>query len=157
MKLAQDAWSLVLTLRKKVNIKVRQPLQKVLIPVLNPSMKQQLGQVEELIKAEVNVKEVQYLSDTDGFIKKKIKPNFVALGKRLRPNMKAVSAALGDFSQEDISKLQQDGQYNLLIPNQTLLLLINEVEITIDDIPGWVVAVWTTDATTPLTIPNGPA
>src|SRR5258708_34526321 len=140
MKLAQDAWSLVLTLRKKVNIKVRQPLQKVLIPVLNPSMKQQLGQVEELIKAEVNVKEVQYLSDTDGFIKKKIKPNFVALGKRLGPKMKAVSAALGDFSQEDISKLQKDGQYNLLIPNETLLLLINEVEITSEDIPGWVVA-----------------
>jgi isoleucyl-tRNA synthetase len=140
MQLAQDASSLVLSLRKKVNIKVRQPLQKVLIPVLNPSMKQQLGQVEELIKAEVNVKEVQYLSDTDGFIKKKIKPNFVALGKRLGPKMKAVSTALGDFSQEDISKLQKDGQYNLLIPNETLLLLINEVEITSEDIPGWVVA-----------------
>ena len=140
MQLAQDASSLVLSLRKKVNIKVRQPLQKVLIPVLNPSMKQQLAQVEELIKAEVNVKEVQYLSDTDGFIKKKIKPNFVALGKRLGPKMKAVSSAIGEFSQEDISKLQKDGQYNLLIPNETLLLLINEVEITSEDIPGWVVA-----------------
>jgi len=140
MQLAQDASSLVLSLRKKVNIKVRQPLQKVLIPVLNPLMEQQLGRVEELIKAEVNVKEVQYLSDSDGFIRKKIKPNFVALGKRLGPKMKAVSAALGAFSQDDIAKLQKDGQYNLLIPNETLLLSINEVEITSEDIPGWVVA-----------------
>jgi len=140
MQLAQDASSLILSLRKKVNIKVRQPLQKVLIPVLNPIMQQQLGKVEELIKAEVNIKEVHYLSDTDGFIKKKIKPNFVALGKRLGPKMKAVSAALGEFSQEDISKLQKEGQYNLLIPNEAVILSINEVEITSEDIPGWVVA-----------------
>jgi isoleucyl-tRNA synthetase len=93
-----------------------------------------------LIKAEVNVREIQYLSDTDDFIRKKIKPNFVALGKRLGPKMKAVTAALGAFSQQDISKLQKDGQYNLLIPSETLLLLINEVEITSEDIPGWVVA-----------------
>ena len=89
MQLAQDASSLILSLRKKVNIKVRQPLQKVLIPVLNPAMKEQLKKVEDLIKSEVNVKEVQYLSDTEGFIKKKIKPNFVALGKKLGPKMKA--------------------------------------------------------------------
>ncbi len=140
MQLAQDASSLILSLRKKVNIKVRQPLQKVLIPVLNPVMQEQLGKVEELIKAEVNIKEVLYLSDADGFIKKKIKPNFVALGKRLGSKMKAVSAALGEFSQEDIAKLQKEGQYNLLIPNEAVILSINEVEITSEDIPGWVVA-----------------
>ncbi|MFX8612747.1 hypothetical protein ABTM13_20250, partial [Acinetobacter baumannii] len=76
MQLAQDASSLILSLRKKVNIKVRQPLQKVLIPVLNPSMKEQLEKIEELIKSEVNVKEIAYLTETEGFIKKKIKPNF---------------------------------------------------------------------------------
>ncbi|HVU57963.1 MAG TPA: DUF5915 domain-containing protein, partial [Puia sp.] len=140
MQLAQDASSLVLSLRKKVNIKVRQPLQKVLIPVLNPGMKHQLEKVEDLVKAEVNVKELQYLSDGDGFIKKKIKPNFIALGKKLGPKMKAVSAALGAFSQEDIVKLEKEGIYTLLIENEPLILKINEVEIASEDIPGWVVA-----------------
>ena len=95
MQLAQDASSLILSIRKKVNIKVRQPLQKVLIPVLNPAMKEQLSKVEDLIKSEVNVKEIEYLTETEGFINKKIKPNFIALGKKLGPKMKAVSAALG--------------------------------------------------------------
>lgn len=140
MQLAQDASSLVLSLRKKVNIRVRQPLQKVLIPVLDPGMQKQLERVEELIKAEVNVKELQYLSATDGFIKKKIKPNFVALGKKLGPKMKSVSAALGAFSQDDISKLEKEGNYTLLIDSEPLLLQINEVEIVSEDIPGWVVA-----------------
>jgi isoleucyl-tRNA synthetase len=140
MQLAQDASSLILSLRKKVNIKVRQPLQKVLIPVLNPQMQYQLEKVEDLVKAEVNVKELQYLSNSDGFIKKKIKPNFVALGKKLGPKMKAVSAALGAFSQEDIAKLEKEGIYTLLIESEPLILNINEVEITSEDIPGWVVA-----------------
>jgi isoleucyl-tRNA synthetase len=140
MQLAQDASSLVLSLRKKVNIKVRQPLQKVLIPVLNPGMRHQLEKVEDLVKAEVNVKELQYLSDSDGFIKKKIKPNFIALGKKLGSKMKAVSAALGIFSQENIAKFQKEGIYTLLIENEPLILKINEVEIASEDIPGWVVA-----------------
>jgi isoleucyl-tRNA synthetase len=112
-KLAQDAASLVLSLRKKVNIRVRQPLQKVLIPVLNPGMKAQLEKVEGLVKAETNVKEIQYLTETDGFIKKKIKPNFVNLGKKLGPKMKAVSQILAGFSQEQISSLEKQGRINL--------------------------------------------
>jgi isoleucyl-tRNA synthetase len=141
MQMAQDASSLILSLRKKVNIKVRQPLQKVLIPVLNPGMKVQLEKVEDLIRAEVNVKELQYLSgEEDGFIQKKIKPNFVALGKKLGPKMKAVNAALGAFSQEDIAKLEKDGKITLSIDKEPLLLNLNEVEITSEDIPGWVVA-----------------
>ncbi len=140
MQMAQDASSLILSLRKKVNIKVRQPLQKVLIPVLTPAMKQQLQRVEDLIKSEVNVKEVQYLTASDGFIKKKIKPNFVALGKKLGSKMKPVSAALGNFSQDDISKLEKEGQYTLLIDNEPLILEVNEVDIASEDIPGWVVA-----------------
>jgi isoleucyl-tRNA synthetase len=140
MQLAQDASSLILSLRKKVNIKVRQPLQKVLIPVSNPDMRKQLERVEDLVKAEVNVKEIQYLSHTDGFIKKKIKPNFVALGKKLGAKMKAVSSAIGSFSQEDIAKLEKEGNYTLLIDSEPLILQINEVDIVSEDIPGWVVA-----------------
>ncbi len=140
MQMAQDASSLILSLRKKVNIKVRQPLQKVLVPVLDPAMKDQLEKVEDLIMAEVNVKEVQYLSGTDGFIKKKIKPNFIALGKKLGPKMKAVSAALTEFSQENIGKLEKEGNITLFIDKEPLILTINEVEITSEDIPGWVVA-----------------
>ena len=140
MQLAQDASSLVLGLRKKVNIKVRQPLQRILIPVLNPAMKAQLEKVEDLVKSEVNVKEVQYLTDADGFIKKKIKPNFQSLGKRLGGKMKAVSAAISGFDQEAISKLEKEGSYSLEIDSEPLILQIHEVEITSEDIPGWMVS-----------------
>jgi isoleucyl-tRNA synthetase len=140
MQLAQDASSLILSLRKKVNIKVRQPLQKVLIPVLNPFMKDQLEKIEELIKSEVNVKEIAYLTETEGFIKKKIKPNFVALGKKLGPKMKAVSGALAQFGQEDISRLEREGSYELNIDGETISLNLNEVDINSEDIPGWTVA-----------------
>lgn len=140
MQLAQDASSLVLSLRKKVNIKVRQPLQKVLIPVLSQAMKEQLQKVEDLIKAEVNVKEIEYLSPDNTFISKKIKPNFVALGKKLGPKMKAVSTALATFTQEDIAMLEKDGQYNLSIEGEPVILQISEVDISSEDIPGWTVA-----------------
>ena len=140
MQLAQDASSLVLSLRKKVNIKVRQPLQKVLIPVLNSSMKEQLQKVEDLLKAEVNVKEIEYLNPDNTFISKKIKPNFVALGKKLGPKMKAVSTALSQFAQEDIARLEKEGQYNLSIDGEPVILQITDVEISSEDIPGWTVA-----------------
>jgi isoleucyl-tRNA synthetase len=123
-----------------VNIRVRQPLQKVLIPVLSTTMRQQLEKVEDLIRAEVNVKAVEYLSGSEGFIKKKIKPNFIALGKRLGPKMKAVSAALGNFSQEEIAKLEKDNHITLFIDKEPIILSLNDVEITSEDIPGWVVA-----------------
>jgi isoleucyl-tRNA synthetase len=140
MQLAQDASSLILSLRKKVNIRVRQPLQKVLVPVLNPHMKHQLEMVEDLIRAEVNVKEVQYLTDADSFIKKKIKPNFIALGKKLGAKMKAVSTALANFSQEDIAKLEKEGNITLILNQEPIILSIQEVDITSEDVPGWVVA-----------------
>jgi len=140
MQLAQDASSLILSLRKKVNIKVRQPLQKVLIPVMNNSMKEQLNRVEDLIKAEVNVKEIQYLGADNDFIQKRIKPNFVALGKKLGPKMKAVSSALAQFTQADIAQLEKEGQYNLLIDGEPVTLQITDVEINSEDIPGWTVA-----------------
>jgi isoleucyl-tRNA synthetase len=140
MRLAQDASSLVLSLRKKVNIKVRQPLQKVLVPVLDKHMKAQVELVADLIKSEVNVKEIEYLTEDNGFIKKKIKPNYTMLGKKLGGKMKAVAAALAAFTQEDISKLEKDGSISLQIENEPLILQTNEVEITSEDIPGWMVA-----------------
>jgi isoleucyl-tRNA synthetase len=140
MQMAQDASSLVLSLRKKVNIKVRQPLQKILIPVRNPVMQQQLAQVEELIKAEVNVKEVAYLTDTEGFIKKRIKPNFIALGKKLGPKMKAVSAALQNFSQHEISLFEKEGRYSIPVGDEVVEISVEEVDISSEDIPGWTVA-----------------
>ncbi|WP_409966255.1 Isoleucine--tRNA ligase [Mycovorax composti] len=140
MQLAQDASSLILSLRKKVNIKVRQPLQKALIPVLNPAMKTQLEKVEDLIKSEVNVKEIAYLTETDGFIKKRIKPNFVLLGKKLGPKMKAVSAALAQFTQEDINQLERNGVYTLHLEGEAIDIKLEETEITSEDIPGWTVS-----------------
>jgi isoleucyl-tRNA synthetase len=140
MQLAQDASSLILSLRKKVNIKVRQPLQRVLVPVLDPTMKEQLEKVEDLIRAEVNIKEIEYLNGDNRFIKKKIKPNFIALGKKLGPKMKAVTTALANFSQEEIAKLEKEGNITLILNQEPIILSIQEVDITSEDIPGWVVA-----------------
>ncbi len=139
MQLAQDASSLVLSLRKKVNIKVRQPLQKILIPVLSNGMKEQFGKVEDIIKSEVNVKEIEYLTADNTFIKKKIKPNFVALGKKLGPKMKAVSTALAAFTQEQIAQIERETVYNLLVDNETVPLYLTDVEILSEDVPGWMV------------------
>ncbi|TWI83600.1 isoleucyl-tRNA synthetase [Lacibacter cauensis] len=139
MQLAQDASSLVLSLRKKVNIKVRQPLQKILIPVLSNGMQEQFGKVEDIIKSEVNVKEIEYLTADNTFIKKKIKPNFIALGKKLGPKMKAVSTALAAFTQEQIAQIERETVYNLLIENETVPLYLTDVEILSEDVPGWMV------------------
>ena len=140
MQLAQDASSLILSIRKKVNIKVRQPLQKVLIPVLNQGMQQQLEKVEDLIKAEVNVKEIEYLGADNAFIQKKIKPNFVALGKKMGPKMKQVSAALAAYTQADIRALESKGSATLVIENEEVEILLGEVDIQSEDVPGWMVA-----------------
>ncbi|MCW3073181.1 MAG: isoleucine-tRNA ligase [Flaviaesturariibacter sp.] len=141
MVAAQQVSSLVLSLRKKVNIKVRQPLQKVLIPVFNSLMQEQLEKVEELIKGEVNIKEIEYLVDSEGFIKKKIRPNFVALGKKLGAKMKTVSNALAAFTQHDIAQFEKQGHYMMdLGGEEEVELLLSEVEITSEDIPGWSVA-----------------
>lgn len=140
MQLAQDISSLVLSLRKKVNIKVRQPLQRVLIPVMNEGVKKQIALIEELIKTEVNVKEIEYIGKDDSFIKKKIKPNYVALGKKLGGKMKAVAVAISRMSQEDIAGLEKEGSISLFIDNEPVILQIQEVEISGEDIPGWMVA-----------------
>lgn len=140
MQLAQDTCSLVLSLRKKVNIKVRQPLQKVMIPVLNPNMKTQLERVEDLIKSEVNVKELEYLTETEGVIKKKVKANFKTLGAKLGANMKEAATQISNFTQHQIAELEQIGTINLQLSTVNYQLLTDDVEISAEDIPGWSVA-----------------
>lgn len=140
MQLAQEVCSLVLSLRKKVNIKVRQPLQKVLIPVLNPEMKQQLELIEDLIIAEVNVKEMVYITETEGIIKKKIKPNFKLLGTKMGAKMKAANLVIGAFSQQQIATLEKTGHIEILVEDSAFTLELQEVEIAAEDIPGWSVA-----------------
>ncbi len=139
MSLAQDISSLILSIRKKVNIKVRQPLSRVLIPVLDQHMESQIRKVDELIRSEVNVKAIEYLTDTEGFIKKKIKPNFKVLGARLGAQMKAAAAAITAMSQHDIAELEQNGTFNLPI-DQAISISKAEVDIIAEDIPGWSVA-----------------
>jgi len=140
MQLAQDASSLVLSLRKKVNIKVRQPLQKVLIPVMDPVMKQQLEKIEDLIKAEVNVKEISYITETEGFIKKKIKPNFKLLGAKLGGQMKEAAGIINAFSQHQISTLEKDSVIEITLSTGSFELSSTDVDIIAEDIPGWSVA-----------------
>lgn len=150
MQLAQDISSLVLSLRKKVpvdgqqhrpvGIKVRQPLQKMLIPIQKEETRKQIERVADLIKHEVNVKEIEFLTDTEGFIQKKIKPDYKALGKKLGPRMKAVAAALAAFSQKDIATLELQGYFELPLDGEVLQITSAEVEITYEDIPGWTVA-----------------
>jgi isoleucyl-tRNA synthetase len=141
MQLAQDICSLVLSIRKKVNIKVRQPLQKILIPVLDPAMKLAIEQMEELILAEVNVKEINYITETEGVISKKLKPNFKLLGAKLGTKMKQASAVIAALSQNEISELERTGTLTIMVEDSPIVLLINEVDIIAEDIPGWSVAV----------------
>ncbi|MDP1844677.1 MAG: isoleucine--tRNA ligase, partial [Sediminibacterium sp.] len=140
MQLAQETCSLVLSLRKKVNIKVRQPLQKVMIPVMNAQMKGQLEKMEELIMAEVNVKELQYITETTGVINKKIKANFKTLGSKLGASMKEAAAMIAAFDQIQISSLEQEGHTNLTLAAGVFTIDLSDVEIVAEDIPGWSVA-----------------
>ncbi|MGI9137585.1 MAG: isoleucine--tRNA ligase, partial [Sediminibacterium sp.] len=141
MQMAQDICSLVLSIRKKVNIKVRQPLQKILIPVLDLKMKAAIEQMEELILAEVNVKEINYITETEGVISKKLKPNFKLLGAKLGTKMKQASAVITALSQAQIAQLEKEGVIHLDIEGELVPLLVTEVEIIAEDIPGWSVAV----------------
>lgn len=140
MQLAQDISSLVLSLRKRVNIKVRQPLQKILIPIQNSITQKQIEKVADLIRNEVNVKEIQYLTQTEGFIKKRIKPNFITLGKKMGAKMKAISATLEGFTQHNIAQIEQEGKYAIMIDGQPIEIALHEVDIQSQDIPGWTVA-----------------
>lgn len=140
MDMAKELSSLVLSIRKKVNIRVRQPLQKMLIPISGEAMKLQLEKVEDLILSEVNVKEMEYLPADNDFIRKKIKANFVILGKKLGAKMKAAAAVIAAMEQEQIRKLEADGKFDLLVEGESLEILRDEVDIQSEDVQGWMVA-----------------
>jgi isoleucyl-tRNA synthetase len=138
MQLAQDISSLTLSLRKKVGINVRQPLSKILLPILDKNFEHQVDEVKELILSETNIKAIEYITDTTGFIKRKIKPNFKALGQKVGKDMKAVAQAISEFTQDDIAKLDNDGEISILDAKYSILL--TDVEIIAEDVPGWQVA-----------------
>ncbi len=140
MELAQQITSMILSLRKKQNIRVRQPLQRVMIPVLDKHFQHQLEMVKDLILAEVNIKEMQFLTETEGIIKKKIKPDFKKLGPKFGQKMKAIATAVNGFGQHEIALLEKEGRINLTVDGETLELELTDVEIHSEDIPGWLVA-----------------
>lgn len=140
MQLAQDISSLVHSLRKKEKIKVRQPLQKVLIPVLSEKTKAQIQHVEDLIKSEVNIKHIEYIDDTSGILVKSAKPNFALLGKRFGPKLKQVSAAINLWGKAEIALIEKTGTFELNLDGETVILTLEDVLISSQDIPGWSVA-----------------
>jgi isoleucyl-tRNA synthetase len=139
MQKAQAISSMVLSLRKKEMIKVRQPLQRIMIPVLDIRDKEDIEAVADLIKSEVNVKEIQLLDDASGILVKKIKPNFKVLGPKFGKNMRFVGAELQKFTQKDIAKIESDGKIDITIDNNLVTLTLDEVEIASQDIEGWLV------------------
>ncbi|MFZ1824249.1 MAG: isoleucine--tRNA ligase [Chitinophagales bacterium] len=140
MEMAQDISSTILSLRKKENIKVRQPLQRAMIPVLQSSVKTQLQHVAPLIQAEVNVRALEFIDDTSGIITKKIKPNFKTLGPKLGADMKLAVEAIGNFSQQDIVNFENSGKAILNLNGRHIELERIDAEIISEDIPGWLVA-----------------
>ncbi len=141
MSMAQEISSMALGLRRKSKIKVRQPLQKILVPVLNDKYKNQLEAVKDIILSEINVKEIEYLNDASGILKKKIKPNFKILGKKYGKLIQKINQALMQFDQKEINKFEQNGKFEFETDNQKIVLNIDEVEILTDDIPGLLSAV----------------
>lgn len=140
MALAQTISSLTHSIRKKEKIKVRQPLSKIMIPVLDEVTRHHVEAVADLIMSEVNVKTVEFLDDASGVLVKKVKPNFRSLGQKFGPKMKLISAAINQWGQEDIAAIEKAGQYDLAIDGETIQLTIDDVEISSEDIPGWSVA-----------------
>ena len=140
MQLAQKVCSMVLGLRKKSNLRVRQPLQKIVIPVRDENMRAQIEKVQHLICSELNVKEIEFLAADNDLLVKKIKPNFKTLGPRYGKVMKALGAAIMAFSQQQINALEADGRCVVNVEGQDCEVLISDVEIATQDIPGWVVA-----------------
>jgi len=141
MALAQKISSMVLGLRRKVNIKVRQPLNKITIPAINYDEKEKLEAIKNMILQEVNVKELEIITDEkDSLIVKRIKPNFKLLGPRFGKAMKQVTQLVSQFSQEDIIKIEKKGHYTLEIEGTKYKVKLPEVEIFTEDIPGWLVA-----------------
>ena len=140
MQKAQTISSLVFSLRQKEKIKVRQPLQKIMIPVLDESEREEILAVAELIKSEVNVKEIELIDEGSGMLVKQIKPDFKVLGPRFGKDMKAVAAVVSDFDQKQIATLEKDGEISVFINEKNTTLALSEVIISSQDIEGWLVA-----------------
>ncbi len=140
MELAQKVTSMVLSLRKKSNVRVRQPLNKIMIPVLNPRIKEVLESIEDLILSEVNVKQLEYITDDAGILVKKIKANFKSLGPKFGKMMKQLAGAIHGLDQDDIRKFEREGLLKLNINGEEVAIDLNDVDITTQDIPGWSVA-----------------
>lgn len=140
MQTAQKICSLVLSLRKRNNLKVRQPLSRIMIPAKNAHQQAQIEAVQDLILSEVNVKTIDFLSKENNVLVKSIKANFKTLGPKFGAKMKAIAAAIASFSQEDIATIECEGRFNLTIGQESVEIALSDVEIITQDIPGWVVA-----------------
>lgn len=140
MGYAQSVSSMVLALRRKVNIKVRQPLCKILVPAADEGFRGQVESVKNLILAEVNVKELQFVTEDDGILKKRIRPNFKALGPKFGKLMKGIAAAMAEMSTRDIAAFERDGRYALSVGGEQVEIEAADAEVISEDIPGWLVA-----------------
>ena len=140
MDIAQRVSSMILALRRKVSIKVRQPLSTLMIPILDKSLQTKFEAVRNLVLAEVNVKDVEYITDTTGVLVKKIRPNFKTLGPKYGKLMKQISKAVAQMSQENIVTFERNEKYELNVDTENVNLSLEDVEITSEDIPGWLVA-----------------
>ncbi len=141
MDYAQRISSVVHSIRKKVGHRVRQPLSKIILPIIHPSFIDQVEAVKELILSEVNIKKIEYITDTEGFIKKKAKANFKTLGKSLGKNMKDGAAMIAEFDQAKINELEKNGVISLTINGEAYSITPEDVEISFDNIPGWQVGI----------------
>ncbi len=140
MNVAQKLTSMVLGLRRKVNIKVRQPLNRMMLPVSDPIFREQVESVKSLILNEVNVKEIEYITDTSGILVKRIKPNFKTLGPRYGKLMKEITTAINGLSQEEIALFEKKEEFVFEAGGESIRLIPEDVEIISEDIPGWLVA-----------------
>ncbi len=140
MQKAQNITSLALSLRQKEKIKVRQPLQRMMIPVLNEAEKNEIEDIAHLVKSEVNIKEIELLDDASGILVKQIRPNFKALGPRFGKDMKLIANKIQGFNQESIKILEQTGSFDIEINDKIITLGTDDVEISSQDIEGWLVA-----------------
>jgi isoleucyl-tRNA synthetase len=140
MSVAQKLSSMILGLRRRVNIKVRQPLNKIMIPVADSKFREQVELMGDLVLNEVNVKEIEFISDTAGILVKRIKPNFKTLGPRFGKLMKEIGSAIGSMEQEQIATFEKEQSWTMVAGGERITLTLEDVEIVSEDIPGWLVA-----------------
>ncbi len=140
MQIAQDISSMILALRRKVNIKVRQPLQCIMVPVVDQHQQESIEAVKALILSEVNVKELNFVDNAAGILVKKVKPDFKKLGPRYGKIMKQLAVAIQEMSQDDIQVFEKAGNFSMQVEGQEAVITLDDVEIISEDIPGWLVA-----------------